>query len=48
MKSPILPSSDLLVGLTDQLKIETATAQLGPRLSPAIKGAVILRFVLAK
>ena len=32
---------------TDQLKIETAAAQLGPRLSPAIKGAIILRFVLA-
>ena len=35
-----MPSSDLPVGLTDQLKIEPATAQLGRRLSPAIKGAI--------
>ena len=39
--------SDLLVGLADKLKIEPTTVQLGLRLSPAIKGAVILRFVLA-
>ena len=46
-KNPILPFSDLLVGLIDKLKIEPASVQLGLRLSPAIKGAVILRFVLA-
>ena len=32
--------------MTDQLRIEPATAQLGPRMSPVIKGAIKLRFVL--
>ena len=43
----MLPSSGLPVGLTDQLIIEPVTAELGLRLSPAIKGAIKLRFVLA-
>ena len=46
-ENPILPFCDLLVGLTDKQKIEPATIQLGLRLSQAIKGAVILRFVIA-
>ena len=45
-KSSNLRSSGLPVRRTNQLRIEPATAQLGPRLSPAIKGAIKLRYVL--
>ena len=37
----------MLVGLTDQLKILPATVELGQRPIPAIKDAIILRFVPA-
>ena len=37
--------SGLSVGLTNQLRVEPATAQLGLKLSSAIKGAIKLRFV---
>ena len=41
-----MPSSGLLVGLTKQLRIEPTPSQLELRLSPAMKGAINLRFAV--
>ena len=46
-KKSDLPAG-LMVGLTDQLRIDPAVAQLGQWLSTAINGAIKLSFVLAK